>query len=840
MKLSRLLLISLAVGAAGGYLSEPFLRGILFVEKEKPVVKKVEEPQPEPEPEPKPEPEPEPEPETEPEPEPEPETTQEPEIVPEEIVKVEPVSTGEVKEERVRDSGISASAWGAPQALEKQLASRIRSVLKGKDAASVQAFLKVPENRLMVAQWELLHRADMKKFAEVMKGADTSRMLAPLLSDLPWVSSLVYDGEMEKPEVVLAMIQHFRQVDPNMDKDANAKEGEEPSYLKRRVAAAIAVEFARNGWYGEDKELTNKEIQQMREQGIVLPKRAGKGKGGDTYRAARERYLYFAESIDGELLNSAFHSLPDWLLHFVCGWKGNSPFGTASTLRWLRDNTAAPAGHYLGMAYQVPYRPTNMFGDSIQGAYYYQPYEALYEGNFAKMTCEIGSVCGGVSHFGASSACANGVPAITMGEPGHCAYAVYNEGKWHPGNSIGEEHHPHWSVWGEFGSWSALLMQTAMYQDGARTRDAQLVCSIAAMLAENNGADDALSLYEMAAGMQPLFRPALSSYINTATEYLRRNPRKWLGVNKFVCESVAESHPEMCAKFLNEQIYPAMLPYMRSDTQKMQAYREFFSNLDKNQGGSWDMEPLLAQQYNSLGKQQARRMEYLKMLIEVATKKPDFSQAMAWALRTAMQENKRMGESVFALAEEASAASLDKELMDAAFIRAGEELGDPELVHKYSAPYLNRAAEGMPMFNRPLGNLVSAEGHVQLDMPYVDQRVFTQHQAALTENGGFIRSEPGKHQPVTVVLPKVTQLGCIIIVPRGGAEGYREWKIEISADGKAWETLTRLPDSEKALLVRYDVTSAKRARFIRIDSGAKQEIGIQFNAILVYDNKKSR
>ncbi len=692
----------------------------------------------------------------------------------------------------------------------------------------------------------------------MMKETAAYRDLAPLLNDLPWVSSFVYDGEMEKPEVALAMVRHFRQIDPEMDEDApsegeanafvpeeeaSAEEGENKkaptnSQLKRRVAAAVAVEFTRNGWYGEEKPLTPQEIQEMREQGIMIPRARGKDKS-DTYRLARERYLFFKESINEDLFNSGFRELPDWLLHYVCGWKGTNGFGSASTMRWLRDNMAAPCGNYKGMAYQVPYLPINMFSDSIQGAYYYQPYEKLYPGNFAKMSRDIGAVCGGLSHFGASSACANGVPAITMGEPGHCAYAVYDDGKWHACNSIGEEHHPHWKHWGEFGSWGALLMQTAMYKDGARTRDAQLVCTIASVLASRRETASSLDIYEMAAGMQPLYKPVLSQYIATATDALR-NPGKWLGVNKFVCESVAGSHPEMCAKFLTEQIYPAMLPHMRSDRHKMQAFGDFFNNINKNEGGTWDLEVLLDHQYKSLGKQLSRRNEYMEMVISNAVKKPDFSQGISWAVRTAMLDNKRMGAKILEKAVEMAAESPDKELMDAAFIRAGEELGDTELVHRHSEPYINKETVELPAFERPSGTLVSSEGFVQVAEPFADQHIFVNHMAALTEKGGFIRSEPGKHQLVTLVLPKVTQLGCIIIIPKGGTKDYRDWKVEISTDGKSWQTLRNLPNSADAPLARVDVTDKQKARYIRVDSGDKQETGIQFNAFLVYDNKKAR
>ncbi len=744
---------------------------------------------------------------------------------------------------------LTGANWRQPQTLEKRLAGRIRSRLKGTDPQRVQEFIKQPENRLMLAQWELINRSDVKALGQLMRDADTCKDLSTLLNDLPWVSSFVYDGEMEKPEIALAMVHHFRQADPNMDQDhltegrrvlANGKVAR-PG-LKRRVAAAVAVEFTRNGWYGEEKALTQEEQRVLRDTGIPIPKQAGSREKKDIYRLARERYLFFAESISQELLNDDFEALPDWLLHFPCGWKGDSPFGTASTMRWLRDNVAAPAEAYRGMAYQVPYLPTNIFGDSIHGSYYYQPFDVLYPGNFAKETRDVGAVCGGLSHFGTSSACANGVPAITMGEPGHCAYAVYSKGEWHPCNSISEDHHPHWKTWGS-NEWSALTMMSAMYEDGARTRDAQLICTLASVLAAHKNPVNALKLYELSVVLQPLNSPVWNFYIATASKSLNRQPRKWLGVNEFVCSAVAPGHPEMCASFLTDNIYPAMLPVLKSDKQKMQAFQDYFNSLTTNEKNEWDIGKLLDLQYGSLGKALPRRLEYLRLVVTTAAKKPEFSPAITWALRTAYKENKRLGERVLALVDEAAKDSSKKALVDAAVIRAGEELGDADLVHRYSQPYLAQpdSARKLPGFERPEGNLVSADGYVQLAKYHPDQSSVIRHASALTEKGGQIRSDAGKHQPVTLVLPKATRIGAIVIIPEGGTKEYRQWKLEISTDGKSWRTVTDLPEAQEKPLVRLVFKrNSPTARYIRIDSGENQAIGINFRALLVYDNKKAK
>lgn len=737
---------------------------------------------------------------------------------------------------------ISPAVWKQPKILKNRLGGRLRSRMKGTSQEKIEAFLKEPETRLMLAQWELLHRCNLDDLTKLMKDRKTCESLAPLLNDLKWLSGFVYDGELKNAEVALAMIAHFRQVDPHMDDDNLDELSSLEGGLKRRVAGAIATQFTRNGWYGEDRELTKEELESFKDLGYIMPSMPGAKKKGknkqDIFRAARERYLFFAESIDTDSLNGYFAELPTWLLHYACGWKGDSPFGTASTMRWLRDNCSAPARAYTGMAFQVPYLPLNMYGDTIFSQWYYQPTAPLYPGNFAKQTRDIGAVCGGLSHFGTSAACANGVPAITMGEPGHCAYAVYFDGEWHAANSISEDRHPHWNSWGET-TWSALQMQTAMYKQGAITRDAQMVCTLATLLSEYRNPINALKLYELSVQMQPLYQPVWGHYMDTAAKYLGRRPRKWLGVNQFVCDSITPGHPEMCAKFLQERIYPAMLKAMRSPKQKLAAFEAYFKNLKINEKAQWDFHLLLDMQYQALGNARTHKEAFMRILVDNVAKHPEFCQMIAWAIKTAHAEGKPFHKKVVAMITKAVQDNPDsKDLMSCGVIRGAEETGDFDLANLWSADYLD-SGKKMPEFEPVGGNLVSAGGLVTFSKYHDDQSSIIHHAAGLTEKGGQICSSFGKHQTVTVELPKKSRIGGIVIVPTNGCSQYRVWHIDISADGKTWKRLTALPDSKSEPYMRICIKrSHPTAKFIRIDSGEDQLVGINFKAILVYDNKK--
>lgn len=740
------------------------------------------------------------------------------------------------------------AAWNSPKTLKRNLASKIRGQLKGTDQKSVENLLLDPEVRLMISQWELLNHCDLDALGKLMRDNKAREALTPLLNDLEWVSGFVYDGELVKAEIALSMIAHFCQVDANIAKDITP-DGLQPSpWLKRRIAAAVAAEFTRNEWYGEEKELSPKELAEMKKMGYFMPTIPGNGRRGrnkqDVYRAARERYLYFAESVDKGLLHSHFWQLPNWQLRYVCGWKGNSAFGTATTMRWLRDNCAAPAAAYVNMCHQVPYLPTNVYGDSIHSEWYYQPFDVLYPGNFAKETRDVGAVCGGLSHFGASAACAYGVPAITMGEPGHCAYAVYFDGAWHPANSLHpeEKRSPHYSIWGEH-TWSALQQQEDMYSRGAITRDARLVLSLASILAENQNPVSSLPLFELSVQMQPLYKPVWGLYLSAASKILGKQPRRWLGVNEFVCRSIAPMQSKSCALLLQESIYPNMLKALRSPKQKLAAYEQYFTNLSVAEKEQWDYRPLLNTQYNALGKALIYKENYMQMVIDAIADNPDFGPWMAWVIIAAHQENKTMSKKVQEMISSAVATHPNaKDMISSGVIRGAEEIGDAELANHWSAGYLE-SGKSMPTFEPVGGNLISAGGLLKLSSYCDDQSTVRHHAAALTEKGGCICTDAGTEASVTLELPKKSNIGGIVLVATQVLSTRGYLVLEISNDGKEWKHLVELSREESSReMIRLNLKqNHPSAKYIRItDHAVSGEANINLKAFLVYDNKKAK
>lgn len=785
---------------------------------------------------------------------------------------------GPAREEKY-SGRLPANAWHNPKTLKRQLFSQLRSKLNRHGGKDVSALLKDPEARLMLAQWELLHRTNIDRLAAMFRNRKMVESLTPLLNDLRWVTSFVYDGELEEADVALAMVYHFRQHDPKMDMDVLHENSSVEPGIKRRIAAAVAVEFARHHWYGgdhEERQMSKKEAKALQLMGeknaanyrqIRSAKRAHGKQKEDIYRLALERYFYFAQSWDEGLLNTDFGMLPGWLMRIVCGWKGDSAFGSPSTMRWLRDNTSVAVAQTKSMHSQVPYLPTNKYGDSVHSEWYYQPYDALYPGNFAKEVRDVGGVCVQLSHYAAASACANGVPAMTLSEPGHCSYAVYINGEWVPSNTVSANRFLHVNYW-DYESWNDLQMFTAMYQQGQRTRNTQMVCTLATMLADNKSGARARKLYELAVSMQPLYLPLWINYLETAGTQLKRNPNQFLELNELFCSTLAPEHPELCARYLMEHIYPAMLKPLHQPRKKLEAFLSYINHLNVNDKWEWDMETILELQYSELGKNPAVRHEYLESIANCVEKHPEFTPALGWAVSKAFDENQLLSKRMLAIVDKllgqipeddehaASRRGLHGSVIRAAEYMSAKLLENPrikwpskkvcsELIAKHSEEYLQQGAgdTSLPPFTPPEGTLISPGAIVMLSSHRAaDQDSFTRHAAALTTQGGLIQSEQNNGSVLTLELTRASHIGGIVIVPTRGCAVYTDWFIETSVDGKKWEILQYLPNGESKPYVTVKVKhNQPNAKFIRINSGKGIFCpGIDFRAVLVYDNKNAK
>ncbi len=773
-------------------------------------------------------------------------------------------------------SKLGVTQWRNPKIVYKRLTNEINAAWHKVGVNNVHELIKDPEVRLKLAQWELLHHADLDVLAKLMYERSNAEILTPLLNDLSWVAALVYDGELVRAEVVLAMVAAIRKADPEMDV---APEGKARSDVKRRVAAAVAAEYTRNHWYGDDPGLlTKRDIKRLKMMGQYYKnarrtriKKRGQAEV-DPYKLAKERYFLYAKGWDTGKIDTNFQNLPDWLLRICCGWKGDSQFGTASTMEWLRDNATLPTGAYSRAFTMVPYLPVNSFGSTIFSSAYYEPFAPSYPGNYAKMVRDVGGVCVQLSHFGAAAACSNGIPAVTLSEPGHCSYAVWENGQWVPSNSLSDNRMLHTRYW-SYQSFKDLELLASMYQQGKRTRDAQMVASLAAMVGSNTSKVlYSRKLFEAAISIQPAMLPIWESYVNTVRPILRRRPNLFPDFMEKFCTRLVKTNPELSANFLLEHVLPDMLKYDRQVRRRYKTLMYYWDNLDAPEGHDWEANDFLSYQFNALGKGPIYKRKFLIHLCEIVQQKPQFLSFMAWAIRRAFNEGPLPAKHVLDKADEIiSGLSTEDEkqanlrvAIHAAIIRSAEDGAKSamegknrrgfdrkdclKIITKYSKNYINPDAypmsnsisriirSKMPELPPCKGKLISPGCLVTLDAYRSGDESFIAHQAALTPSGGLIRSESGGSRLLTLELARPTRVKSIVIVPVGGCSRYSEWFVEVSRDGKKWEKIAQLPNGQESQYVVVDPPRKLRPfKFIRINSGTGIFMpGIDFRAVLVY------
>lgn len=218
----------------------------------------------------------------------------------------------------------------------------------------------------------------------------------------------------------------------------------EPSGARRRLAVAVALTFAG-------------------------PSRAFGVFGRPVPVEALGRYLAYAAAFDSGELFPSFADLTAWQMRYVVNcWAQDDELVWAR--QNLRDSCPRPEiGHVA--AGMVAYTEHNAQGVSIQD-------EKGYYGDrpiTMQMLKEMGAVCGGVSKFSSAVCQAFGVPAMPVGQPGHCAFAWQKEpGCWELWNSCGDwlETRYHDGVhitWGPQ-AWLVPLMEAAQLQLGKYTQ----------------------------------------------------------------------------------------------------------------------------------------------------------------------------------------------------------------------------------------------------------------------------------------------------------------------------------------------------------------------------------
>ncbi len=168
---------------------------------------------------------------------------------------------------------------------------------------------------------------------------------------------------------------------------------------------------------------------------------------------------------DGTLHDTAW-KLDTWRWReVVC--MGQNDGLSVENLRWIHDHATLPAGRYGGICWEsCSYRLFNCFGASVHGSMYYQPWHHCW--NTQELRHRVGGVCGALSKFGSHCAASHGIRSFTAGQPGHCAFMIwdFNADRWGQAYAVTSHTGAHFTLGGD--GWPAVEEQNRYYSNPKR------------------------------------------------------------------------------------------------------------------------------------------------------------------------------------------------------------------------------------------------------------------------------------------------------------------------------------------------------------------------------------
>lgn len=773
---------------------------------------------------------------------------------------------------------LTGEDWAKPTELAKRLDAELDKALPKVDGKALRSFLEKPENRLLIARRMLLLANDRaaqaaepgltkareerdkltKQKADFAKSPEAAKMTADqrkarlaefdldikaqekllaaddtleaasargkcagvmqlLGNNLDWMEQVCFSGELAKPGRVVSFITDIAKNHPGYAADA----------MTRDIITATALEYVRYGW--------------LRHKAIT-------------------RSDFFIRSYRADRLNTVFDTLPFWQRRMICGAKGDNNFGEVETLEWCQKHVHLPAEQYTDCWWRCDYKLFNPYAQSIHGDGYWQPFAGLYGLNNAKFTYEIGGVCGSLSHFGAFSAIANGVPALTAGEPGHCAFVVRVNDKWVPSYSVSWKRGLHWQVWDKVHRFTSLHAATDLFSAEQReaTRLSNAFWTLALRETARNNKDMALKLYRAAAKTQPLNFAVWRDYANFLSSTAAGAPGKWSDLNELICEKLTPLYPEVAAELLRLHVYTGLDGSGLSDADLRKAILGFWKQVKGMGPDRWPIEDLLNDQLKMVTKGNAKdekaTVRFYGELLKLTGGSPEYAPVvLAWANDIGEKGSEDLRRNLMKVCVSSLAASggddESREKIISQAIVGAEKMRDIQtfqglaklLPEKYRKP---RPGDDLPK-HAPMPGKVLSKGGVVFISSTNKWNNYCSHWGLLEpEIGGHFHTDkaPRTESWIAIRLPRTGNVtGVRVVATKDQRQRMTALKVQTSESGRDddWKDAGTLGDFTKDRVQTLDTSAARpSANYVRILNTKKNEF-LHLNSIVVYGDYAS-
>lgn len=365
------------------------------------------------------------------------------------------------------------------------------------DTSSVSQLLSRPRTTLALSQWRLLSITGPDHF-QAVADKDGIEFLTWLFNNQEALNAYLGSGPLDQENTARGL-EIWRDI---FNKDRGSREG-----LWMRVAAATALSHT-------------VPVKSLADGGEIDP---------------LKRYLYFKNSQASGQLAPTFDKLATWELRYVV-----NSWARDEELAWVRDamkpelRTQEKIGN---AAYMVPYRGVNAKGVSVHsGAKYYDNKPVTLEAMHT-----IGGVCGAISKFGTASVQGFGIPAMPVGQPGHCAFLWKDSPThWRTGNDIfgfpgSSQHGGIYIHWGNRASY--VLLMEAAHRDPKKFLASEQVRWAAKLAGQN-----AIPLLQIAVKVQPLNAGAWQILTKKLAEDPSTTTETWQTAARSLMQAMPE-HP---------------------------------------------------------------------------------------------------------------------------------------------------------------------------------------------------------------------------------------------------------------------------------------------------------
>ena len=683
-------------------------------------------------------------------------------------------------------------------ALQKKLLLEI--VGKGQAEIRLKKQASDPASREQLLQFAFLDIFTPKSIEKITADPQGEKFIQTLRSNPEWLRMLLTSGPIDQPELTL---NHLASIWKQDSASATQKD-------LQTLSVAVALEFGRRKWPVE---------------------------------RAWTRYAFYRDSQKLGLLHPIYDNLEAWEKRYLAGHSTNLHGGEKSQV-WLRDNVKLPAEGYRGACWQVAYRGHNFFGDSVQGPMYYFPFDGSFN-SFSEMTRYVGGVCGRLSGYGAASAVANGIPATTMGEPGHCAYTVrVARGQWKPAYSLSWKRGVHVRFY-DSGSFNLLVLTEAIFTDEKSLQNAYTHLWQARLL-KSESQSLVRAAYLQAIKAQPINYEAWQSYGKWLSGQKGNTRSYWKAYHTGVINSYT-AYPEVAWMLISKFAYPHLLKD-QSVAEKIRIFGEFHQSLDTWGPNRWDFERALGQQAKLLGGERKDQFTFFQGLLNQHKNSTAYSgPTLGWgqgnfdkslderkkfiviATRTMTKGTGEDGEK--ALYSMANRLILDAEKTNdpATFAMAGSMLRQ---IHK---PQSKTKGKGKtkPAFPGELlsdGAMVRTSGTSRYDTPW-------KHYYLPSRETGYFHTGRQQNPWVEITLKQFGDIRGIEVVNWTKFHSRAvPLKVEVSEDGKTWKEIEILKKPQAVWKIDLKGKNV-RGRYIRLTKQGSDFLHL--NNIRIYGQRRS-